>query len=260
MSKLSISTAWNETAELIRREGGLLYLIAFALIALPAAGYQFLNPQPLPPEGDGPGWMALLGIPVILANLIGALTINILALGRENVVGKAIGLAARRMLPLLGAALLVLIGFVILCLPFALLAVASWPAHKGLISLALLLMLAIILCLWARLLVTTPVAAAEDAGPIAILKRSWALTAGHFPKLLGFVGLVMVVYVVVTLLVVGVGGLLVLAVAGQPAPGNMASLLILLVGALIDTALFLCFTILVSRIYVQLAGGPASGT
>jgi hypothetical protein len=260
MPKLSISTAWNETAELLRREGGLLYLIAFALISLPAAAYQFLNPQPLPPQGDGPGWMVLLVIPVLLANIIGSLTITILALGRENVVGRAIGLAARRTLPLLGAALIAGIGFAIVCIPFILIGVASWPGHKGLASLAILVVAAIALVFWAKLLVTTPVAAAEDAGPLTILKRSWKLTAGHFPRLLGFVALAIVLYMVVTLLVMSVGGLLVLALAGQPEPGSMSILLILLIGALVDTALFLCFAILVARIYVQLAGGSASGT
>src|SRR5688572_9793369 len=117
MARLSISTAWSETVNTVKREGGLLFLIAFGLIALPGVIYQALNPQPLPPEQVEPTAMMLLAIPLILVTVLGTLTVTIIALGRENVVRSAISAAARRVLPLLGAALILVLVLCVIGLP-----------------------------------------------------------------------------------------------------------------------------------------------
>jgi energy-coupling factor transporter transmembrane protein EcfT len=100
----------------------------------------------------------------------------------------------------------------------------------------------------------TAVTAAENVGPIGIISRSWELTRGHFWKLLGFALLVFVVFMVVSLVVGAIGGIVIVLLAGVPAPGSFAAFLIMLVGALVNMVMTVYFTTLLVRIYVQLTG------
>jgi len=103
----------------------------------------------------------------------------------------------------------------------------------------------------------TPVAAAEAGGPVAIIRRSWKLTSGHFARLLGFVLLLVVVVIVVSLVVSSLFGILVAAIAGRPEPGSVAALLLMLIGGVVNAAVGIVFTTMVARIYVQLAGATS---
>ncbi|MBV8685706.1 MAG: hypothetical protein JOZ90_06045 [Alphaproteobacteria bacterium] len=253
MTRLSLTRAWEESADFLKREGGTLYLIAFALMALPGAAWQFFAPPPTPGEAGSPV-MALLVFPVLLLTMLGSLSITLLALGRENVVGASLALAARRLWPLLGAVLIAGLAAGLVAAPVFLFVTTHWVSARGLSLLLACLLLALLLVLWVKLLMATPVAAAERAGPIAILMRSWRLTAGHFATLLGFVGLVFVVLIVLGMAVGAVGGTLVVLLLGMPEPGSLSRLVILLMSGLLNAAFAVAFTVMVARLYAQLAG------
>jgi hypothetical protein len=268
MPRLSITTAWNETAEIVKRDFGALFTIALALIALPSVAMQALGPA-----GAGAGQPPELGlwlllVPVVLVlSIVGAVAISSLALGRENVVGSAIAHGFRRFLPLLGASLLIALGAVILLLPLVMLAgigvedlTQPTAATFGRLGLILLVYCLIVVAFWVRLMLMTPVAAAEPAGPIAIIRRSWALTGGHFWKLLGFVLLMIVVLLVVGMVVGMVFGILIAAIFGAPEPGSFGALVLLLIGAVVNAAFGVVLTAMIARIYVQLAGASTSGS
>src|SRR5262245_35479401 len=108
MAQLSITTAWNETVEFVKREGRLIFPLAFMFVALPSALLEVLAPAPpLPGQLPEPGAWALL-LPVILVtSLIGNLAISYLALRPNTSVGEAISRGARRFLSLFGAFVLI---------------------------------------------------------------------------------------------------------------------------------------------------------
>jgi len=124
-------------------------------------------------------------------------------------------------------------------------------------ALAVLLVLIVIplyLVVWVRLILMTPAAAVEPIGPIAMIARSWRLTAGHFWKLLGFLLLIIVVGLVTLMAVGAVFGILIALIVGTPEPGNLAMFLISLVSALVQAVVSGIVTAFIARIYAQLAG------
>jgi hypothetical protein len=270
MGRLSITTAWNESAEFLKNHFGSLFTIAVALITIPNVAMQALAPGAAAP-GEVPqagAWLVLLPV-VLVLGMVGSLSISTLALGRESVVGDSLRHAFRRFPAMLGAAVLLVVAALLLLAPVVLLSgikaddlIDPTPAAAGRIALIALLILVVALFFAVRLLLLTPVAAAEPAGPLAIITRSWALSKGHFWKLLGFVLLVSVAAMVAMMAVATVVGLLIALVAGPPHPGSVGGLLLLLVTGLLNAAFVVVMTTLVARIYLQLAGpapGPTSG-
>lgn len=272
MARLSITTAWNEASAFVKQEAGPLFLISFGLMALPGIILQVVAPQYLGGMDMAPGTapnaqralemlpiIGLMFIPILLLTTWGNLTIIMLALRRERVIGAAFVSAARRILPLVGASLLVGLAAGLVIAPvFGLLFVNLRSGHLGLPGLLMLLAIVLILAVWIRLMLMTTVAAAEPVGPIAIIRRSWQLTAGHFWKLLGFMLLLMVVYFVVVLVVSALGGVVVVLLAGPPAPGSLSSLAIQLILGVVQAVCLLYFIVLLACIYRQLSGAAES--
>lgn len=263
MNRLSITTAWNEASEILKRDFGALFTVALAFLLLPSLAMQALGPgQVAPGETPQPGlWMLLMPV-VLVVNLAGSLAISSLALGRERVVGSAIRHGFGRVLPMLGAVLLVAVGAILVCLPIVMVSgidleqlLRANPAALRRASLVMLVLFVVAMFFGTRLLLMTPVAAAESGGPIAIIQRSWALTKGPFWKLLGFLLLLAAVALIIGLTARSIFGLAIAAVSGAIEPGSGANLFLLLLLGLLNAALTVVFTTLVARIYLQLAGG-----
>ena len=259
MKKLSMTNAWNETAAFVKREFGLLFLIAFGLVALPTVILQALAPAA--PQGQVPepgAWMLLI-LPVIALSIIGSLTMTALALGRSADARDAFGQAVRRFPVVLGAVLLVGLAAVLLAFPIALLVVLLAGTGPSALALMTIAVIGTFLFLWVRMMMLNPVAAAEAVGPAGILKRSWRLTAGHFWRLLGFLLILIVVFLVLSLAVGAVFGSVIILAAGQPQDGNLSQVLLLLLNGLLSAALGLFLAVMVARIYVQVAAEPSGG-
>ncbi|MEA3003882.1 MAG: hypothetical protein QOH81_2670 [Sphingomonadales bacterium] len=271
--KLSITTAWNEASAFVKREAGPLFLIAFGLMALPGIILQVIAARVVGTglqvtPGSAPDFgpllaalpiLLLLLIPVMVLSIWGHLTINVLALRRETVIGSAFGHAARRILPLLGAWLLLM---VILAIPVLLilgLGVSVLGASRvGLAALLFLILWLAAVFAAIRLMLMTPVAAAEPVGPVDIIRRSWRLTSGHFWKLLGFLLLILIVFFVLVLVVGSVAGILVTLLAGRPDPGSLSSLIIQLITGVLQAVFLTYFVVVIARIYAQLSGDISS--
>jgi hypothetical protein len=270
MAKLSITAAWNESADYLKDHFGALFTLAVALITLPNVALQAFGPGAMVPgQAPAPGLWLLLVPVVLVLGITGSLAISTLALGRAATIGEAIGHGFRRFLPMLGATLILILALCILIVPLGLATgikpddlLAPTPATAGKILLVMLVVLALALFLGVRLLLTTPVAAAEPVGPVAILARSWALTAGHFWRLLGFLLLLGIAAMVLILVATMAIGLIVAAILGAPAPGTTSGLIMLLVGGLLNAVFLVVMTTMVARLYLQLAGpaAPTSGS
>jgi hypothetical protein len=204
--------------------------------------------------------------------LAGQLALIRLAIGPSITVGGAIAHGLKRM-PIYFVTVLILVAAVfLLAIPTVLvLGALGVPLNTKPIPLsapvvgAALLLTAVLLFFGVRLLMSSPVASAEDAGPIRILTRSWRLTQGQFWPLFGFL-LIFVVGALVLLIAVGAAaGSVVALLLGPPQPMSAAALLIGLIQALVSAGVTTLFAVMLARIYLQLSGGsqpsvPRSGT
>lgn len=268
MANLSITTAWNETVEFVNRESRLIFPIAFMLAAFPSAVMDILMPAPpVPGQLPEPGAWALLFPLVLVLSVIGNIAISYLALRPNTSVGEAIGRGARRLLAWCGAFLMLAIAALILFIVLAVIVVLVVPGamseaaagQQGSAMLTATLLIAVLLLplalyFGARLMLLTPIAAVEEGGPFAIIRRSWSLTAGEIWKLVAFLLLIGIAIGVTTGAIESVAGILFTLVAGPPRPGSTTTLLVALVVAAVQTAIVAYLATLFARIYVQLSG------
>jgi hypothetical protein len=269
MPSLSITRAWNETAEFVRKEAGLLLPLAFMLVALPVALVEAVAPPPVMPGQAPPAgaWLALIPV-VLLTSMIGNLAISYLAIRPGTSVGEAIGRGARRFLPLLAVAVLLMIAGAVAFFVAAMVMVILVPgaveqAQGGVAGgamatatvLTLVVLLPLLIYFGARLMLMTPIAAGEETGPIGLIRRSWALTRNHVWKLIAFMILVGITVGVVSGVIQMLAGILFALLLGPPEPGSTSALLVTLVMAAVNTVMTAYLGTFVARIYVQLAAG-----
>ena len=244
---MNLGAAWDETVAIVRRRAIPLFATAFVLIALPAALLQAAAPVTAPGRLPEPGLWLLL-VPVVLAaSLIGALAVSRLALRPDESAGAALAAGLARVLPLLGAAMLAgLAGLALIAASVLLVGKAGLPP-------LLLVPLAVLVFIWVRLILLTPVAALEPGGALVLLRRSWALTSGQFWRLLGLLLVAGILSLVALITAGAVGGIAIRLAAGQPQPGLPALLLVLLVSALPQAAIGGLFSAFLARLYAQRA-------
>ena len=268
MANLSITQAWNETADFVRREARLLFPVSFMLLALPGALMEAVTPAPAVPGQAPEAGLWLLFLPVlVVAGIVGNVAIAYLALRPGSSVGEALRRGLSRLLSLLAVAILLVVLFIVLAFIIALIVAllvpgamtaaqsgATTPAMTQAILFVALIVLPIALYFGARLMMITPAAAAEAGGPFELISRSWALTAGHVWKLIGFLLLVGVLVVVVTAAVELIAGIPIAVVTGPIEPGSTGALLVILIKALVSTVVSAYLASLLARIYAQLSG------
>ena len=260
MTKFSISAAWEETKALLARDGKLFASVALALIVLPAVVAGVFDPR-APGEVDAPAWFDFVVLLISLVSMAGQLALIRLALGPSITVAGAVTHGLRRLGPYLLALIVLAFGAMLLSIPFAIAAIAMGleieqgaASLTGPIVLLLVILVLFFLFIAVRFLMAMPVASAERVGPIDMLKRSWALTQGHWLKLFLFLVVALFAAVLILGTVSMVAGSLILILFGTVEPMSVAAL----IGALIEsvfTGIFsVLFTLMLTRIYVQLSG------
>lgn len=264
MADLSISRAWDETRDTLARNGKLLSTVAAAMILLPQVIVGVAIGQDASPSGPGLTEGILLTLAAIVG-IVGQLAIARLALGAKVSVGEAIGHGFRRTPAFIGALLLILLAVIAFFVIAAAVligigAIDGTVTRPGPRDVVIILVVVFIPMLFiaVRLLPTVPVATAEAQGPIGILTRSWALTSGHFGRLLGFILMFIIAALVVAMAVGAVGGALSAVLFGSAEPFSIGALAIALVMGLVQAALVLVYVVMIARIYVQLAGDGAA--
>jgi hypothetical protein len=266
MAALSISRAWDETRARIAADGRLMSIVAAALIVLPGLIVEVISPSSI--RSESTMLESILFLVSSLLALVGQLAIIRLAVTPAVSVGEAIGHGARRMPIYLIAAILLTIAFVVLLIPFGLVAYAAGvPFDKSseqaflqspVALLLSLLYLALLIFIAIRMLMSSPVASEENAGPVQILRRSWDLTAGHWWRLFGFI----VIFVIGALILIAAVNWVVTAVAvflfGAVAPMSASALLVGLFDSIVNGFLTVLLAVMMARIYLQLSGREAA--
>lgn len=260
MHGLSISKAWDETKSIVSGDGRLFMSVALALIALPAVVTGLVNPGGMTNSAT-PLWVDLVLVAAALVALAGQLALIRLALGPSITVGGAIGHGLRRMPVYLLAAILIVLGLLLLAIPLIVLLGASGVPLTGesvpmtpAVWIAGIVYFALVCFVGVRMMMSAPAASAEPIGSIAILKRSWALTAGHWWQLFGFLILFFIAAVVVLIAVSAAVGVAVGLAFGPIEPLSASALVVALVTALINAAVTTLFAVMLARMYVQLSG------
>ncbi|MEO7865534.1 MAG: hypothetical protein ABIR63_06685 [Sphingomicrobium sp.] len=258
---LSISTAWDETKAAFKRDGRLISIVALALIGLPTMISTLIEPGSMTGKQQGPVLVQLLTLVFVLLSLVGQLAVVRLALKPSVSVGGAIAHAARRMPVYFVSALLVGLALAVLCIPLFVVASLSgvqldrtMTSLTPTLSLIILVIFLVALFLGVRMLMGTPVASAEQAGPVEIIRRSWALTKGVWWKLFGFLVMLTIGAVIVLLAVSAAAGTVVAVALGPIEPMSTSALVVGLIVGLINAAFYALFAVMLARIYVQLSG------
>jgi hypothetical protein len=105
--------------------------------------------------------------------------------------------------------------------------------------------------LFIRMFLIAPVATAEPVGFIAILRRSWDLTAGNWWRLFGF----FVAFAVGALILVWAAGAVLGIVAriavGTLTPTSVAGLIVIIVLQALTAAIYVVLFVMQARLYDQ---------
>jgi len=274
MRKVSISQAWDETRAILERDGRLFVSVALALLVLPSLINGLVNLKGV--SDSGGRWSGVIvSLVVTLINLAGQLGLIRLALGPSVAVGEAIAHGIRRLPIYFVTVLIIILPLFIASIPFGLaLQALGVPLQRGTpvpdsppVAIAAILYFALILFVVVRMTMSGPVATSEHVGPIAIIRRSWELTAGHFWRLLGFLVMVLFGGLVAIIAINTAIGTVARLTLGPVEPMSVGGLIIILIQALLGSALSVVFAVMLARIYTQLAGRgeihasvPNSGT
>jgi hypothetical protein len=259
MRALSISAAWEETRSILAHDGRLYVSVALALIALPSVVNMLVNPSGVNTASPA----LIVWVVATLIGLAGQLALIRLAIGPSTTVGAAISHGLRRMPIYLLTFLLLALGLFLIAIPVGLAMVLlgvpmtrtgmQIPASPVTVILSLLY-LAVMIFFAVRMILSAPVASAEEAGPIAILRRSWKLTAGRWWPLFGFLVLFVIGTIIVMMAVGSAVGVVVRLTLGPVEPLSAAALVLALVQSLVGAALQGLFALMLARIYLQVAG------
>lgn len=266
MSNLSIGRAWEEAKATLQANRRLIIPVALGLLLLPAVIVAMVQP-PVAAGGQAePGSWMIAALIMLIVMMVGQIAIVLLVNGWRGSVGEAIAHAARRTPVLLAAAIIIMVP-VILIFSVILAFTAFGALSAGEINpsalgpagaLVLLLCLLVLVYLAVRLLPMIAAVAAEAIGPVAAIKRSFALTRGNFWRLFAFVVLIMIAFLVAALVAGVVFGSLITLLLGAPEAWSVSHLLIALIGGLVQTAFILVYTAMLARIYAQLAKPAAT--
>jgi len=258
MSELSLSRAWEETRDIFAHDGGLLSAVTLALLVFPEVIVGLITPAGVAMAPLG----RIVWIVAGLIGILGQLALVRLALGPSTSVGEAIAHGARRFPATLGAFLLLCLALGVIVIPLmvvlALSGAVALPVEgrtppPSFMVLAFAIMIGTLL-IGVKFMLTIPISAAEESGPLHILKRSWRVTAGHYWRLLAFLLLMIVTTIVLLIAAQSVGLIAGQAIGGRVVPLSLGALVLALFQAVASATMTALLTVMTARFYVQLAG------
>jgi hypothetical protein len=262
MGALSIGKAWEEAVAFVAREATLLFPVALLFIALPSVILQEMTPpelsawmaattQPRPPLPPIPPAFALAGLLTILLIWFGSLTLFALALRPGISVGEALRLGLARLPVLIGTGLLVLAGFtgafLVVVVLAGLLSMGGAAAAALAATLAGLAIACGAIFVGVRLVLLNPVVIDGHDGVVAALRKSWALTQGHFWRLFAFLLILTILSTIVAIAAQAVFG----SIAGLAGGASAAEFVGGVVGAAASTAVQVYMLVMLARLYRQ---------
>jgi Membrane domain of glycerophosphoryl diester phosphodiesterase len=262
MAQLSLSKAWEDTRAIFARDGSLLTAVALALFVLPQIIVGLVTPSVGAAVSTQGRVIWIIGA---LIGLVGQLALVRLAVGPSTAVGQAIQHGARRFLPTIGAFLILVAAMALVLVPLMIvlfltgtvqIPVEGQPPPPSFAALAAVIALASVL-VSVKFALSVAISSTEQVGPLQILKRSWTLTRGHYWRILAFVLMLVVTALVLGIVAQSVGGIFAELIGDQITPFSLGALVIALLEAIASAVVSTLFSVMLARIYLQLAGREA---
>lgn len=281
-----MNRTWSQAVALVRANFQLLAIVAGVFLLVPALALYLFNPELVrilssaqkPDQIDAvlaatmPRLLAF-GVIVFLGQLIGQAALVALVGRQRPTVGEAIKVGARALPSVLGALILFFVGLLVIALALSFViallgllfgaigghfdpAALSGGPLGGLLQLIILI---IELYLMVRCMMTLPVIVLEHRrNPIEALRRSWRLTASSAWKILGFVVLLGIAYLVIVLLITLVLGAIGLLAGGGKAANEIgagSTLGFAIVASVMGSLVAMLASGILVSMHRQLAGG-----
>ncbi|MFL6733401.1 MAG: hypothetical protein ACJ8EY_01755 [Sphingomicrobium sp.] len=256
MAKASISKAWDEARAILARDGSVLATIALALIVLPGLLADLFMPG-ISAKPLNPGPSLIVVVVLFAIGLVGQLAVIRIAVGNGGTVAAAIQHAARRTLPYVAACMVWGIPLALMMLIISRNADQTNPPDPSTAALVLVTAIALLVGLVAvvpRMLLSAAIACNENVGPLQIVRRSWTLSRGNWLRLLGFFLLFVILLLVVMAAVAAIVGTVAAIIFGKLEPWSIGAFIVSLVSQLAGAVLSVLFSLMIARIYLQLAG------
>lgn len=250
--------AWTR----LRTDGGLLVTVALAVVGVPAMLAQVVIALADTTEAVVNGrtmtqlalkpYEGVALIALILAIVLGQLILARMLLARGETVRQSAKVAGQRVLPLIGAQLLVAIVLV----PVLLVLGGAAAIGGALVTTVItLLLFAAVILLGARLMLLPVLAVETSRGPVALLKEAWRMTKGRTSALI----VLLLVTTIVTGIVLGAARLAVASVVtllSGPVNGTIAGAAT--AGLVFALAMMVTLALIVA-VYEQLRGSDSVG-
>lgn len=255
--------AWQQATAALRANREVLLPLAGVFFLLPNLALSLLVAEPKPPAGaDQAAMMAFamdyyrralpVVIPVLVFQAAGTLGMLTLLTDRSRpTLGEALVAGLRAVLPYFASQLI--FGFLLGIIAMPLLILASLT-HSAAVTALTFIVLG--LFGWTRTALSAPVIAIEkERNPVRALARSWQLTRGNTLAILGFTGLISLVFMVVLWVVMALGG----SLAALLLPPEGAQIVSAVLSATLSALMVLMLVAALAAIHAQLAGDPEAG-
>lgn len=255
------SQAWNEAAQSVAANRDVLLALAGVFMVLPLFALAVFTPQPEPPAGAKAeelfelisafykqAWPAYLA--AALANMVG--TLAMLALFTDPsrpTVGQAIKLGALGAPSVIAAQVLMGLGLAFAAMiPVAAFSGLGVPA---LTIVAVAAAIALAVWVWVRCSLVSPAVMVDGfKNPVAAIRRSWLLTQNNAGRLLVFLILVAIAFLLSILIIQMVIGL----VFGLALNGEAARVANALTSSALQAVMSVYFVGVIAACHRQLAG------
>lgn len=258
------SKAWNEATQSVAANRDVLLALAGVFMVLPLFALAVFVPQPDPPAGAkaeellellgayySKAWPAYLA--AALVNMVG--TLAMLALftdASRPTVGQTLKLGVMGAPSVIAAQILMGMGLAVAAMaPVALVTALGVPALAVVAAAAAL---ALAVWVWVRCSLVSPAVMVDGLkNPFAALQRSWRLTQGNAGRLLVFLLLVGLAFLISILIVQMVIGLVLSLVI----PGEAAVVTNALLSAVLQALMSVYFVGVIAASHRQLSGPDA---
>lgn len=261
MTRISLSSAWDETRAFLTREWSLALPVTLATIGLGTLIFSLAVPASpagsmQPPQ---PGPWTLLVIPYALLQLFGTLALSALVLRSGRSVGEALATGGRKLgVGILAMLLQALLGLAAVIIPVVLgtfLGIALGLTQAQTLAFSLVVLVPLLLWVYTRLLLVAALIVDRDAGPIAALRGSWALTRPIAWRLLALMIAVLVVVIILSSAVQVTFGSLFLLLGRLLASETLGPWLVQVLLAAVAAVLQGMFVVYLAMLYRRLSSG-----
>jgi Membrane domain of glycerophosphoryl diester phosphodiesterase len=258
------SKAWNEAAQSVAANRDVLLALAGVFMVLPLFALAVFVPQPEPPAGSSAeALLELLGayyrqtwpayLAAALVNMVGTLAmLALLTDPSRPTVGQTIRLGTVATPSVIAAQLMMGMGLALAAMvPVAAVSALGVPA---LAVVAVAAALAVAVWVWIRCALVMPAVMVDGLkNPFAALQRSWRLTQGNAGRLLAFLVLVGVAFLISIFLAQMVIGL----VLSLALPGEAAAVGTALVASVLQAVMSVYFVAVIAASHRQLSAPEA---